>query len=214
MRVLECEQGSPEWIEARRSRPTSSQLKKIITPGGNLSASYDAYMNQLLAEYIDPTRVIQRFRSKHIERGKRLEPMARDRYENLTGNEVHEVGGIFLDDDRDTLCSPDGLMLAIRKGLEIKCPDLNTHIGYLRESWKNPSYCPEEYVIQCQSGLAYSDLETWDFMSFHPLAPSLITTVARDEKVIKRIRAGVRAFSDELNELKIKLDGLSVGRTQ
>jgi hypothetical protein len=211
--ILECEQGSPEWLEARRGRPTSSQLKNIITPGGNLSASYDSYMNELLAEHVDPSRVMKRFKSKHMARGNKMEPLARQRYESLTGHEVTEVGGIFLDDNRDSLSSPDGLILDLKKGLEIKCPDLKTHIGYLREWWKDPSFTPNEYKIQCLSGLAYSDLETWDFVSFHPLAPTMITTVARDEKVINRIRTGVRSFIQELNELKPKFDGFTVRRT-
>ena len=51
MIVLDHDQGSTEWIEARLGIPTASGFHRIITPTGKLSASRDAYEGELLAEW-------------------------------------------------------------------------------------------------------------------------------------------------------------------
>ena len=39
MIILDVEQGSRAWIEARLGIPTASEFSRIVTPGGKLSAS-------------------------------------------------------------------------------------------------------------------------------------------------------------------------------
>ena len=43
MIVLDCEQGSRAWEEARLGIPTASCFARIVTPGGKLSSQRDGY---------------------------------------------------------------------------------------------------------------------------------------------------------------------------
>ena len=103
------------------------------------------------------------FKSKFMERGNQLEPLARSAYEFITGNSVQQVGGVYLDENREVMVSPDGLIPELKKGLEIKCPKMSTHIRYLLEGG-----LPSEYVIQVQANLWVTGYKTWDFVSYCP----------------------------------------------
>ena len=53
MIVLNCKQGSDEWIQARLGIPTASQFHRIITPKTmKPAASAEGYIDQLVAEYL------------------------------------------------------------------------------------------------------------------------------------------------------------------
>ena len=52
MRVIDCEQGSREWVEARLGIPTASAFKRIVTSTGKLSAQRERYQAELLAEWV------------------------------------------------------------------------------------------------------------------------------------------------------------------
>jgi len=207
MILLDCKQGSPEWLEARLAIPTSSCFSKILKASGTISTQWFGYMDKLLAEYIDADYKSKRFKSKAMENGNILEPAARKQYEIIKKCKVIEVGGIFFDDRKEMMCSPDGLIPELKKGYEVKCPDLDTHLGYLRKN-----ELPYVYKLQVQTGLAFSDFETWDFMSYHPKYKPLIITVNRDELLIKNIKEAALFFSEQLKARKAEVDEyLNVG---
>ena len=52
MLVLNCEQGSREWIEARLGIPTASQFSRIVTPTGQAIKARDGYLAELLCEWV------------------------------------------------------------------------------------------------------------------------------------------------------------------
>jgi len=47
MRIIECEQGTPEWLQARLGVPSASSYAKLVTTTGKSSAQAEAYINQL-----------------------------------------------------------------------------------------------------------------------------------------------------------------------
>ena len=159
--TLDCEQGSEEWLAARLGIPTATGFENIVTATGKKSASYIKYMAELIEESILGGG--DTFKSGFMERGNQLEPQARAAYEFLTGNDVIQVGGVYLNENRDVMVSPDGLIPSLQKGLEIKCPKMSTHIRYLLEGG-----VPTEYVIQVQANLWVTGYETWDFVSYCP----------------------------------------------
>ncbi|VTX84433.1 YqaJ viral recombinase family protein [uncultured Aggregatibacter sp.] len=159
--TLDCEQGSEEWLAARLGIPTATGFENIVTATGKKSASYIKYMAELIEESILGGG--DTFKSGFMERGNQLEPQARAAYEFLTGNDVIQVGGVYLNENRDVIVSPDGLIPLLQKGLEIKCPKMSTHIRYLLEGG-----VPTEYVIQVQANLWVTGYETWDFVSYCP----------------------------------------------
>lgn len=198
--LLNCEQGSEDWHNARLGIPTASQFSRIVTASGNLSSS-KSYLYELIAEYIEGAK--EGYQSAAMERGNEKEPIARTAYEFETDNEVIEVGGVFLDENKTIMASPDGLIKGQKKGLEIKCPDLKTHIKYCFEG-----ICPTEYKLQVMGGLWVTGYDTWDFVSYCPdytPQPLLLITVNRDEKLITAMDKHIKAFSKTLEAEKQRI---------
>lgn len=160
--TLDCEQGSEEWLKARLGIPTATGFENIVMATGKKSSAQIKYMAELIEESILGLQDGS-FKSKFMERGNKLEPLARSAYEFVTGNSVTQVGGVYLDDKKEVMVSPDGLIPELKKGLEIKCPKMSTHIRYLLEGG-----LPSEYVIQVQANLWVTSYETWDFVSYCP----------------------------------------------
>jgi len=196
--TLDCEQGSEEWLAARLGIPTATGFENIVTATGKKSASYIKYMAELIEESILGGG--DTFKSGFMERGNQLEPQARAAYEFLTGNDVIQVGGVYLNEDREIMVSPDGLIPSLKKGLEIKCPKMSTHIRYLLEGG-----VPAEYVIQVQANLWVTGYETWDFVSYCPEYQKqtlYLFTAARDEKLMKAFDEHIPQFVKTLKAYK------------
>lgn len=198
--LLNCDQGSEEWHFARTSIPTASRFSDIVTSQGKACKS-KSYLYELISESING--VSQTYKSKSMQAGNDKEPKARSAYEFETGNEVIEVGGVFLDESKTIMASPDGLIQGQKKGLEIKCPELKNHIKYCFED-----VCPTEYLIQVMGGIWVTNYDSWDFVSYCPeyrSQPLFIKNVLRDEKLIKAMDKEIRAFSKTLEIEKQKL---------
>lgn len=196
--TLDCEQGSEEWLAARLGIPTATGFENIVTATGKKSASYIKYMAELIEESILGGG--DTFKSGFMERGNQLEPQARAAYEFLTGNDVIQVGGVYLNENRDVMVSPDGLIPSLKKGLEIKCPKMSTHIRYLLEGG-----VPAEYVIQVQANLWVTGYETWDFVSYCPEYQKqtlYLFTTERDEKLMKAFDEHIPQFVKTLKAYK------------
>ena len=196
--TLDCEQGSEEWLAARLAIPTATGFENIVTATGKKSASYIKYMAELIEESILGGG--DTFKSGFMERGNQLEPQARAAYEFLTGNDVIQVGGVYLNEDREVMVSPDGLIPSLKKGLEIKCPKMSTHIRYLLEGG-----VPAEYVIQVQANLWVTGYETWDFVSYCPEYQKqtlYLFTATRDEKLMKAFDEHIPQFVKTLKAYK------------
>ena len=196
MRIIECEQGAPEWLEARLACPSASSFAKLITSAGKASAQSDAYINQLVAERITGESTFFQI-TDPMQRGMDLEPQARTAYEMESGNLVDQVG--FL--KHDTLeagASPDGLV-GENGGLEIKCPMPHTHVEYLRAG-----RLPTKYFQQVQGCLWISGRDWWDFMSYHPKMEPLIVRVFRDEVFINALECAVIDAVREIELLTMK----------
>ena len=196
--TLDCEQGSEEWLAARLGIPTATGFENIVTATGKKSASYIKYMAELIEESILGGG--DTFKSGFMERGNQLEPQARAAYEFLTGNDVIQVGGVYLNENRDVMVSPDGLIPSLQKGLEIKCPKMSTHIRYLLEGG-----VPTEYVIQVQANLWVTGYDTWDFVSYCPEYQKqtlYLFTAERDEKLMKAFDEHIPQFVKTLKAYK------------
>lgn len=178
MQIINVEQGSEEWLRARLGVPTASCYAKLITTQGKRSAQAESYINELIGQRITG-EIPETFKSEAMERGNELEPQARAYYELVTDNDVNEVGLIL--NDIGAGCSPDGL-IRDDGGLEIKCPKLSTHIGYLRAG-----KLPTAYVQQVQGCMYITGRKWWDFMSFHPDVENLIIRIERDEVFIEAL---------------------------
>lgn len=197
--TLDCEQGTDEWLTARLGIVTGTGFENIVTAGGKKSGSQIKYMAELIEESILGLPE-KSFKSADMERGNELEPLARMAYEFETGYSVQQVGGVYLDENREVMVSPDGLIPELRKGLEIKCPKMSTHIQYILEGG-----LPSKYVIQVQANLWVTGYNTWDFVSYCPEYQKqtlFIYTAERNQKLMKAFDEHIPNFIKSLNGLK------------
>ncbi len=192
------EQGSEEWFRIRKGRATASEFDKIITPTGLDSKQADGYMRKLARECVcdDPMVFMG---NKHTDWGNEHEPVARALFEERTGIRVTEVGFVGRGDGAPVGCSPDALIAGEDGnwigGLEIKCPQVDTHVGYLMDG-----VLPPKYRLQVHGAMAVTGLNFWYFMSFFPGLNPLIIRVERDgftEKVSEALDRFVVAYAAE-----------------
>ena len=183
MRIIDCEQGTKEWLQARLGCPTGSGYAKLITATGTASTQAETYINQLIAETLTGT-IPETYSNEYMQRGTELEPTAREYYEMATGSVVEQVG-FCKHDQLKTGVSPDGLV-GTDGGIEIKCPAPSTHVAYLRSG-----KLPATYKQQVMGCLWITNREWWDFVSYHETMPSLIVRVYRDEDYIEKLASQV-----------------------
>lgn len=202
--TLNCEQGSDEWLTARLGIPTGTGIKNIVTAEGK-KGNWTSYLAELIAERYEGIHSEESFKSAAMERGNRLEAEARRAYEFLTDNQVTEVGGVYLNEEKQLMISPDGLIPHLKKGIEIKCPKMKTHIETIIEN-----DIPTKYIIQVQSAMWVTGYKEWDFISYCPefTQPIFIKTIKRNEKLMRAFNKYVPdflktldAFSQQTGEL-------------
>lgn len=198
MRLIDVEQGTEAWLQARLGCPSGSQFGRLVTSTGKPSTQSEAYINELIAERLTGKQTYVKV-TEHMERGTLLEPKARSYYEMATDNRVEEVG-FCKHDTYECGVSPDGLIGA-SGGLEIKSPAAHTQVKYLRDGT-----LPSQYVAQVQGCLWITGREWWDFVAYHEELPAMIVHVERDEDFIQKLEAAVfsacEIIETEIRKLK------------
>ena len=195
--ILNLEQGSDEWLQARKGRATASDAKNMLTPTGKLSKSSIGYMRKLARECVidDP---MQFQGNKFTEWGHEYETAARIAFSNTTGIVVQEVGFCVNAKNPTLGCSPDGLIAnedgEYIAGLEIKCPSVDTHVDYLMEG-----ILPSEHAAQVHWSMMATGLNQWYFMSYFPGLNPLIIKVEADE-FTEKMKEAADAFSVQYNQ--------------
>ena len=189
MRIIDCEQGSPEWWQCRQGIPTASGFDRIVTPAkGELSKQADAYIYELIADRImGVPENVESFTSREMQYGIDTEPEARAWYQMETGLMVRKVG-FCVADDGSIGCSPDGLVDP-DGGLELKCPLAKTHVGYLMQGG-----LPAEYKLQVHGSLVVTGRSWWDFVSYCPGIKPVMIRVEPDEFTAK-LRDALESFA-------------------
>ena len=197
MQILEIEQGSQEWFEARAGVITASNFGRILTPTGKPSSQAEKYLYQVAGEAIIGT-CEETYTSAWMQRGKDVEDEARKYFELITGLEVKQVGFVV---EGGIGCSPDGL-IGDDGGLEIKVVKLSTHVAYLLDG-----KLPTIYVPQVQGSLYVTGRKFWYFMSYFPGMEPLILKIERDEEYIKKLAGALKAAEAKVREIIQKLGG-------
>jgi putative phage-type endonuclease len=195
MKIFECEQNSPEWYAARCGIPTASSFDKIITTKGEPSKQKQKYLYQLAGERITRSPE-ESYQNAAMQRGKELENEARLLYGIISGVEALPVGFCLAEGYG---ASPDGLVAGTGL-LELKCPLLATHVGYLLDN-----ALPTDYFQQVQGQLLVTGRVWCDFMSYYPGIKPLLIRVQRDEKFIRALKIELEVFVSELETLTERL---------
>lgn len=197
MKMIAVVQGTPEWFAARCGVPTASSFDSIITLKGEPSKQRQKYLYRLAGENITGVSE-ESYQNGNMLRGKELEAEARKLYEFMAGVLVQEVG-LCLSDDRLYGASPDGL-IGDDGCLEIKCPKMETHVGYLIDN-----KLPADYFQQTQGQLLVTGRKFCDFVSYYPGLKPLLIRVEPDTKFHALLKDELEKFCAELKELTDKI---------
>lgn len=192
--IVNAEQRSPAWHDARLGRLTGSRAGDMLATNkdGKPSASRRNLLMQLVLERVtckSQERVVQ---TQAMQDGIDREADALRLYEHLTGHTVR-VSGFLRHTALYAGCSLDGHVGDFEVIVEVKSPQAATHWDYVRSG-----VVPADYYWQCIHGLWMTGATHCDWMSFHPDFPeklrSKLVCIPRDEKVIADYDAKVRKF--------------------
>ena len=195
--IIDCEQGSPEWFEARRGLTTASRFSDVLAEGKLIMRG--KYMRQLAGEIITE-EVMETYSNDKMDRGKKHEPDLRARYQFDHDVNVDKIGFIKMNPSLYRIgCSPDGFVG--EKGMvEFKSTEPHLLIEIL-ETGKVPNHLP-----QVQGNLWITGRLWCDLVIGWPKLPLSITHITRDEGYIANLQHHIRVFNAELDAM--------VGRTR
>ncbi len=159
MKILNFEQGSAEWLDARKGVITGTYLKKIM--GRDVSKiAYD-----LIGQQISPLRPYATVGA--MEWGTEHEDMAVEAYEAETGIITQKVDFCVHSKRHWHGLSPDRLVSEKKKfvgGVEVKCPEVTAHLYYM-----DTNKIPTEYKWQFVNYFLVNTDQQWlDFVSYCP----------------------------------------------
>ena len=192
MKILDLEQGTQEWLDARLGVPTASRFSDIITAKtGVLSTSAKKYAAELIVErkgFESPS-----FMTQEMEHGIVTEAEARKWFQFRYDVDVAQVGMVTTDDGR-IACSPDGL-IRDDMGWECKCPQAKTHMMYLMAQ-----ELPDAYKQQVHGSMWVCEVDSWYFMSYCAGLEPFVIQVERDEYT-EKVGKALTIFADQLEML-------------
>lgn len=197
MKLINYEQRTPEWHEARNGVITGTGLKKILgTPKVRENYFYEILAERLSIESNDEESA--------LDRGVRLEEDCVKEFEQSTKLKVERKGLCLSDTSKWIGNSPDGLINIsgkYSKALECKCLSSANHVrAYVTQE------IPEEYIPQ---GIQYfcvnDDLEELYFAFYDPRIskiPFFTLTMKRSEykKQIDEAVEKQKQFIEEINK--------------
>lgn len=201
MRIVELDQNTPEWLEARKGKITGSKLKDIVVKrgNGNKIGFYQLIADRLAIDddygaYNDPR-----------ERGHSLESEAIELFEGTTGRKVDKDIGLCVSDLHDSIAlSPDGLIKdedgKYTEAVEVKCLGSARHIEAVLTN-----RIPAEYEMQAiQYFVVVDELEVLYFVFYDPRViakPFHIVQIARED-----FEADIEFYRDYQVETLKKVD--------
>jgi len=218
--IIDCEQNSPEWYEARLGLITASVVGSLITPK-TMSLADNATSNDLLwslkeeREYGYPYSLIfPQFESYAMREGKRLEEIAADyiQYQVCLDRKFDKCG--FVRHENGLFgCSPDLVELdfftdEIISGCEIKCMQEMAWKKYKRKCFTGEDLKALDFGYYCQVNFSMYVLGTnsWSFGFYadSPLLPKKdrcrVIDLYPDEKLFGVFKELEAKFSDFLQQ--------------
>lgn len=129
MQIVELEQGSPEWLEARRCKISGTKLDEVM---GTAYERTKLLARLIAEEGTEQTKMM--VATPEMERGSAEEVFAIKRFEQRTGKTVKR-DGLCVSDEHDWLVlSPDGLIAndsgEYTEAVEVKSPNSETAVFY------------------------------------------------------------------------------------
>lgn len=190
--IIECEQNSPQWYQARLGLVTASVFKTVLAngKGGGESLTRKTLLYKLAGERVTG-EPMENYVSAEMARGTAAEDEARTYYAMVTNAEMQRVG--FVRNGKKG-CSPDSL-IGTQGMFETKSNAPHVLIELI---FKNDF--PPAHKAQCQGGLWVAERDWIDICCYWPKMPALIKRAYRDEVYIAELSREVDRFNEELAE--------------
>lgn len=209
MIIIECQQGTQEWLETRAGVITASEFETAISKLTRTSGSKKAGDPTDASDRYACDKAIERVSGKPygippkaaiLARGHDLEPHARMGYEARTALLATE-SGIVLTDDRKFGYSTDGFV-GDDGIIEIKCPIDGLKIANMLHTGD-----VSEYIHQIQGGLWLTGRKWCDFIMYVPdLAAAgnelYVKRIHRDDNFIDKMAADLLAFDNRVENYR------------
>lgn len=194
MKIIDCKQGSAEWLYARLGKPTASEFDELLSGEWKVRTGQgvETYLYRKLAEKVLGFP-LHDASSWAMEQGAIMEGEAIPFFEGVYDLPITRVGFVTTNDGRIG-CSPDGL-IGEDNGIEIKCPQPQTHLRYLLEGG-----VPKEYLAQCHGAMFVTERPKWTFMSYSRQFPPLVVHVERDEAIQNTLMKALSNFLHRFDE--------------
>jgi hypothetical protein len=179
-------QGSDEWLRARIGILTASEMDRIITAKTLKIASNDKERQhvyeiaaQRISRYVEPTYVGDAMLRGHEDEmdakliyGKEIAPVTE------CGFITNDKWGFTLGYSPDGLICPDGLIECKSRVQKYQIRTMVEHVvddGCLS--------IPDEFTLQCQTGLMVSERQWIDFISYSGGLPMIVIRVFPDPEM-------------------------------
>lgn len=187
---LQLDQGSEEWLTARRGKITGSRFKdaRDKLKGGQPSKACLGYAMDVARERIGGSAP-SKFQNAAMRTGTEQEPFARAMYEARTGHMVDEAG-FYLSDDAVFGLSPDGL-IDDDGVLEIKTMVSSDTLFTAVADGDVSAYMDQCHGYLWLLGRQWVDLVLW----VPDLSHMAIHRIDRDEDYIEAMETDLMAFS-------------------
>lgn len=210
---LDYEQGTPEWLEARRGVITGSKFRdaRDKLKSGAPSSKAVMYAKDLARERCGG-RVAEVFQNAAMRMGVEQEPIARAAYEISTGCLVEPVG-FFKTDDGMFGLSPDGL-IDDDGVLEVKTM-VSSDTLFTAVADGDIS----DYMDQCHGYLWLLGRKWVDLVLWAPDMEALglgmvVKRITRDEAAIEKLEADLLAFALTVREYESRLRKAAVANNK
>jgi predicted phage-related endonuclease len=193
-----CEQGSPEWFDARLARLTGSRSGDMLAGGKGITRR--KLLVQLVLERVTRKRQDKDFRTDAMDEGKLREDESVSAYEAFTGTLVQRSGFLSCD-DLMMGCSLDGHVGGFDGTIfEAKNPLPHTHYDYIMD---REFALPKGYLAQVTHNLLVTGAKRCHWVSYCPDMPEnlrlKIVEVKREDVDLAAYEASARQFLAEVD---------------
>ena len=197
---LQLDQGSEEWLTARRGKITGSRFKdaRDKLKGGQPSKACLGYAMDVARERIGGSAP-SKFQNAAMRTGTEQEPFARAMYEARTGHMVDEAG-FYLSDDGVFGLSPDGLID------EDGVVEIKTMVSSDSLFTAVADGDVSAYMDQCHGYLWLLGRQWVDLVLWVPdLSHMAIHRITRDEDAIEALEADLLTFAKLVTQYETTL---------
>jgi exodeoxyribonuclease (lambda-induced) len=207
MIFIDCEQGTPEWHQARAGVITASTYSDALSvlkrksgdkDVGDFTDASDTLAINTAMERISGEPYGDTFQTYAMKRGSEQEAFARMRYEANYNTIVNECG-IVLTDDRLFGYSTDGFV-GQDGMIEVKTPINSLKIMKMIQTGN-----VEEYIHQIQGGLWITGRKYCDFIMYVPPLKGIgndlyVKRIFRDDDFINDLETGLLKFNKRVED--------------